>query len=261
MGDHLALLVDRLLTEATLAATIESRRKPETGHNMLLTTASGSELTQKRIAINGPCGGKLVECRICQDEDEDCNLEVPCSCRGSLKFAHRKCIQRWCNEKGDTTCEICQQQFKPGYTAPPQLFHYGGLPMNFRGSWGVSRREVHDSQIITMVPSDRGFVNSDYDYYASTSARSSMYCRSVAIIFMALLVLRHTLPIMISVSEDDEQHSFTLFTMLALGIVGIILPVIIMIRVITAFQCRQHYQRPHGVTISEEQIVSREQLI
>lgn len=26
-----------------------------------------------------------------------------------LQYAHRKCIQRWCNEKGDTICEICLQ--------------------------------------------------------------------------------------------------------------------------------------------------------
>ena len=26
-----------------------------------------------------------------------------------IQFAHRKCVQRWCNEKGDITCEICHQ--------------------------------------------------------------------------------------------------------------------------------------------------------
>lgn len=25
------------------------------------------------------------------------------------QFAHRKCIQKWCNKKGDITCEICNQ--------------------------------------------------------------------------------------------------------------------------------------------------------
>lgn len=25
------------------------------------------------------------------------------------QFAHRACVQRWCNEKGDITCEICNQ--------------------------------------------------------------------------------------------------------------------------------------------------------
>jgi len=27
------------------------------------------------------------------------------------QYAHRKCVQRWCNEKGDTTCEICHKVF------------------------------------------------------------------------------------------------------------------------------------------------------
>lgn len=101
-----------------------------------------------------------------------------------LQYAHRSCVQRWCNEKGNTMCEICQQvdysifcsflylfnffslllnksilfismhsqksilliiylfvywfiwrelqQFKPGYTAPPPLFQFGGIPINLR---------------------------------------------------------------------------------------------------------------------------------
>ncbi|CAH8367971.1 unnamed protein product [Eruca vesicaria subsp. sativa] len=28
-----------------------------------------------------------------------------------LSFVHRKCVQRWCNEKGNTLCEICHQFF------------------------------------------------------------------------------------------------------------------------------------------------------
>lgn len=30
-----------------------------------------------------------------------------------MQFAHRKCVQRWCNEKGDITCEICHQVIPP----------------------------------------------------------------------------------------------------------------------------------------------------
>ncbi|KAL5056732.1 hypothetical protein RYX36_028336 [Vicia faba] len=75
----------------------------------------------------------LVQCRICHDEDEDLNMDTPCSCSGTLQYAHRICVQRWCNEKGDTTCEICQQQFK-GYTAPQApLFHYRGSPLFWIG--------------------------------------------------------------------------------------------------------------------------------
>uniref|UniRef100_A0A6N2N1V8 RING-CH-type domain-containing protein n=1 Tax=Salix viminalis TaxID=40686 RepID=A0A6N2N1V8_SALVM len=58
-------------------------------------------------------------CRICHEaEFESCkSLEAPCACSGTVKFAHRDCIQRWCNEKGNTNCEICLQNYEPGYTA------------------------------------------------------------------------------------------------------------------------------------------------
>ncbi|XP_042488264.1 E3 ubiquitin-protein ligase MARCHF11-like isoform X3 [Macadamia integrifolia] len=78
---------------------------------------------------------QVVECRICQEEDHIKNLEIPCACSGSLKrqwrwqwqwcleeeeeFAHRKCVQLWCNEKGDITCEICHQTYHPGYIVHP----------------------------------------------------------------------------------------------------------------------------------------------
>ncbi|KNA08035.1 hypothetical protein SOVF_166340 [Spinacia oleracea] len=55
------------------------------------------------------------------------------------QYAHRRCVQRWCNEKGDTICEICHQQFKPGYSAPPPLFRYGRIPVDFRRNWQISK--------------------------------------------------------------------------------------------------------------------------
>lgn len=78
----------------------------------------------------------LCLCRICHEEEEERNtsMESPCGCSGTLKvsiaftsvsrakkvfscgadlsvpllqFAHRECIQRWCDEKGSNVCEIC----------------------------------------------------------------------------------------------------------------------------------------------------------
>uniref|UniRef100_A0A452YX48 RING-CH-type domain-containing protein n=3 Tax=Aegilops tauschii subsp. strangulata TaxID=200361 RepID=A0A452YX48_AEGTS len=64
----------------------------------------------------------MRQCRIChEEEDESCAaMESPCACSGSLKYAHRGCVQRWCDEKGSTLCEICLQGFEPGYTVPPK---------------------------------------------------------------------------------------------------------------------------------------------
>ncbi|KAL0437746.1 UNVERIFIED_CONTAM: putative E3 ubiquitin ligase SUD1 [Sesamum radiatum] len=77
-------------------------------------------------------------CRICHEEEvESCrSLEAPCACSGTLKFAHRDCIQRWCSEKGNTTCEICLQKFRPGYTSPPKITHSLHTTVTIRGGTG-----------------------------------------------------------------------------------------------------------------------------
>ncbi|XP_057491631.1 uncharacterized protein LOC130777336 isoform X3 [Actinidia eriantha] len=50
-----------------------------------------------------------MDCRICHEEDFTKKMETPCACNGSLKFAHRKCVRLWCNEKKNTICEIFHQ--------------------------------------------------------------------------------------------------------------------------------------------------------
>ncbi|XP_074381353.1 uncharacterized protein LOC141723446 isoform X2 [Apium graveolens] len=200
---------------------------------------------------------KLAECRICHDEDEDSNMEMPCSCCGSLKYAHRNCVQKWCNEKGDTTCEICLQQFMPDYTAPaalPPLFHYGAIPMDFRGSWEISRRDLHDSHLIAMVARDHSSVNTDFDEYSQPTSRSLICYRLVTIIFMLLLVLRHTLPLIVT---GSGEYSLTIFTLLMLGTIGILLPIFVMVRAFAAVHRRRHLQDigeflPASATTDEE---------
>ncbi|XVF60538.1 hypothetical protein PTKIN_Ptkin08bG0055700 [Pterospermum kingtungense] len=53
--------------------------------------------------------GEKTECRICHDLDFVTKFEAPCACKGTIKFAHRECIQMWCNAKGNTVCEICRE--------------------------------------------------------------------------------------------------------------------------------------------------------
>ena len=81
---------------------------------------------------------ELFECRICQSEDTVDKLDSPCSCRGSLKYVHGSCLQKWCLEKGDTICEICKAPLKGGYTVPERSS--GGdeaYPSSFVG-WLIS---------------------------------------------------------------------------------------------------------------------------
>ncbi|KAL9453352.1 hypothetical protein AB3S75_009036 [Citrus x aurantiifolia] len=240
MGDHFVLLVDRLLTESTLEAAIQESRNRSMQATPLAVDDSKADYSSPNVEfgdISTP--RKLVECRICQDEDADSNMETPCSCCGSLKYAHRRCVQRWCNEKGNTTCEICQQQFKPGYTAPPPLFQFGNIPMNFRGNWEIPRRELNNPRII-MVAADHSFLQSPtYEEYSASNTRSMICCRSIALIFMFLLILRHTLPVILSRTND---YSFPMFLQLFLRTAGIVLPIYVMVKAVTALQRRRYQQ-------------------
>ncbi|MBA0758212.1 hypothetical protein Gotri_021229, partial [Gossypium trilobum] len=242
MGDHLVLLVDRLLTESTLEAAKNQSQQGITPESKVDIIKFSSHRMEGNV---GSSPSKLVECRICHDEEEDLNMEIPCSCRGSLKYAHRKCVQRWCDEKGDTICEICRQQYKPGYLAPsPTLFRYGGFPMNFRGNWGISGRDLPASQFIAMVTPDHDFLESDFDDYLAPNSRS---------VFTVLVVLRHALPIIISGAED---YSLTLSTLVLLSTIAILLPIYIMVKAFSAAiqrRRRQHQEPRFSLAASDEE--------
>lgn len=253
MGDHFVLLVDRLLTESTLEAAIfESRNLSKQSTDVGADDIEIDLSLYERDSRDCSSPRKIVECRICQDEDENSNMDTPCSCCGSLKYAHRRCIQRWCNEKGNTVCEICHQPFKPGYTAPPPMFQIGRIPVNFRGNWEISRRDLNNSRIIAVVSPDRNFIDQESDDYAASTARSEFYCRSVAIIFMFLLVLRHVLPVIFSETVD---YSLPLFLLLLLRACGVILPIYIILRAVNAIQsCRRLQESPEiSDTSSDEE--------
>ncbi|XP_023762855.1 uncharacterized protein LOC111911283 [Lactuca sativa] len=246
MGDHFVFLVDRLLTESTLEAAIESRNPSYPLSPAIDTMIDCSSHMDHPETPFTP--RKMVECRICQDEDFDSNMETPCSCCGSLKYAHRKCVQRWCNEKGDTICEICHQQFKPGYTAPPPVFRLGVIPANIRGHWQIARRDMNDeTRIITVVSSDHNLLDQEYDEYADSTARSILCFRSVAIIFMIVLILRNTLPIF---ANGGANYSLPVLLLLLIRTSGIILPIYLILRAMSALVHRRRHLVSNGSSSS-----------
>lgn len=64
--------------------------------------------------------------------------------------------------------------------------YFGPLWVHFRGSWEISRRDLHDSQLIAMVSRDHSSVNTDFDEYSQSTSRSLICCRLVAIIVLPL---------------------------------------------------------------------------
>ncbi|KAK9061961.1 hypothetical protein SSX86_019145 [Deinandra increscens subsp. villosa] len=252
MGDPSLLLAESTVDDVIGPLHIRT----VTSRNEAMTTDFSSHRMDLYV-VSSP--RKLVECRICHDEDQDSSMEIPCGCRGSLEYAHRKCVQRWSNEKGNTTCEICLQPFKPGYTSPSQLFHYGGFPMNFRGNWEISRRDLYGLQFSSMVDTNHDSLESDFDEYIAATSSSLFCCRIVAIFFIILLVLRHTLPIIINVLpiiiNGTGAYSITIFMLHLLIITGILLPICIMARAFTTAHHRPHQQLDLPQTGSQPHLI------
>ncbi|KAG8090196.1 hypothetical protein GUJ93_ZPchr0011g28348 [Zizania palustris] len=184
---------------------------------------------------------QAVECRICQEEDCAKNLEQPCACSGSLKYAHRACVQRWCNEKGDITCEICHEQYKPGYTAPPRPEPDDTI-IDIGGEW------ARDPRIIAVAAAQRRLLETEYDEYAGTDASGAAFCRSAALILMALLLLRHALSISDNEGDDDASTMFSLFLLRA---AGFLLPCYIMAWIFSILHRRRQREEAAALAAAE----------
>ncbi|KAJ1412568.1 Zinc finger, RING-CH-type [Sesbania bispinosa] len=172
---------------------------------------------------------------ICHEEEFESlkSLEAPCACSGTVKFAHRDCIQRWCNEKGNTICEICLQQYEPGYTAPPKKSQINDEAMS------TSEEETSNGRREGMV--EGVAMESDYSECSSAADKSASCCRTLALAFTLVLLVRH---LFVVLTNGTEGYPFTPLTVIILKASGIIIPMYLVIRTIGAIQhsIKRRYQ-------------------
>ncbi|ESQ31679.1 hypothetical protein EUTSA_v10004664mg [Eutrema salsugineum] len=263
MADHLSSCTDRLVTSDHLNSergSIESSGESSRaqGTTSLSTTKSMNHETEREEATEQNDVDdeeepliQSVECRICQEEDSVKNLESPCSCSGSLKYAHRKCVQRWCNEKGDTICEICHKSYQSGYTAPPPP-PADDTVIDIGEDWanGVPL-DLNDPRILAMAAAERHFFDADYDEYNDSNSSGAAFCRSAALILMALLLLRHALNLSNNNSDDEEDDPSTFFFLFMLRAAGFLLPCYIMAWAISILQRRRQRQEAAALAAAE----------
>ncbi|XP_010481116.1 PREDICTED: uncharacterized protein LOC104759950 isoform X1 [Camelina sativa] len=179
-----------------------------------------------------------TRCRICHEEEAESYFEAPCSCSGTIKFAHRDCIQRWCDEKGNTICEICLQEYKPGYTTtskPCPLIEAAtvtigdNLHIARRGNGGRRRNR---RRLVSRAGS------ADFQECNSGADRGASCCTFLALVFSVVLLIKHAFDVV----YGTEEYPFTIFTVLTLKAIGILLPMLVIIRTITAIQRSLRYE-------------------
>ncbi|AES96726.1 putative E3 ubiquitin-protein ligase MARCH [Medicago truncatula] len=260
MSDHLVVIVDQLdhpvVPVDQQPAHLPSDPSPSPSPATADAGSSGSGSAVDRDGDD--CGDEeepliqMVECRICQEEDSVSNLETPCACSGSLKYAHRKCVQHWCNEKGDITCEICHQPYQSGYTAPPPRPVPEETTIEIGGGWTLSGSplDLRDPRLLAIAEAERQFLDAEYDEYAASNASGAAFCRSAALILMALLLLRHALSVTDGDSSDDDPSNF--FSLFLLRAAGFLLPCYIMAWAISILQRRR--QRQEAAALAATQV-------
>ncbi|RZF37546.1 hypothetical protein LSTR_LSTR008584 [Laodelphax striatellus] len=55
-------------------------------------------------------------CRICQTVISTEKLISPCLCKGSMAFVHLSCLERWLNQSGRDSCELCTFRYEAEQT-------------------------------------------------------------------------------------------------------------------------------------------------
>ncbi|XP_028798667.1 uncharacterized protein LOC114754091 isoform X2 [Neltuma alba] len=267
MSDHLVLYVDRLVRpvnvdSVTLPAKFLSDPSPAS-KSADIAGLSGSAPPAESDAAgsehdeDGNEDKPLIpnaECRICQEEDSINNLEIPCACSGSLKYAHRKCVQHWCNEKGGTICEICYKPYQPGYIAPTSHSNAEETAIDIGGGWTISGAppDFHDPQLLAIAEAERHYLEAEYDEYAASNASGAAFCRSAALILMALLLLRHAVSVPDADADDDPSTFFSIFLLRA---AGFLLPCYIMAWAISILQRRRQRQEAAAVAATQVAVV------
>ncbi|KAL5990918.1 hypothetical protein ACLOJK_011823 [Asimina triloba] len=197
MVDDFMVCVDRIIASACFEA-VNEQGYSNNGGNDNSRVGRGVEGEENRCG-NGEGSskknkmGEMIECRICQEEDEEQAMEAPCACNGTLKwasesfmkgvvkrhlqlcthlFAHRRCIQRWCNKKGDITCEICNQVYSPNYALPPARPTSDGMAIDIRQSWGP-HINLHDPRILALAAAEHRLLQVEYEDYAAVNSGES----------------------------------------------------------------------------------------
>ncbi|KAK8570275.1 hypothetical protein V6N13_002967 [Hibiscus sabdariffa] len=201
----------------------------------------------------------VSHCRICHEEEFESlkSLEAPCACSGSVKFAHRDCIQRWCNEKGNTTCEICLQKYEPGYTvmAHSKKSQLIEAAVTIRDSLQIPRREVepqNQARVTTMnslnvlpppkeaLPAaDRWLSPYVQPFTPLLSVNRSLIFQGFKCFhmrfcqFTVVLLVKHLFGV---INGETDHYPFALLMILLLRATGILLPMYVVIRSITAIR-------------------------
>jgi len=194
--------------------------------------------------------GEMADCRICHEEEEIARMEAPCLCSGSVKYAHRPCIQRWCDEKGNIKCEICGQDYR-NFSAVERRAQPDGEPVPLENLPPEIREQIQQRFLAHLAslqdPRMRAasvahgvtFLDVEDDY-ETVALSSGGWFRAALLVMLSLLLLRHAF------SFSDGDPEIPIVSLVVLRVAAILLPCYIVLRVLSLLHAhRQQSQQEH----------------
>ncbi|KAI3629901.1 hypothetical protein MIR68_011336 [Amoeboaphelidium protococcarum] len=86
----------------------------QTSHNLKTNTKLQELMTMPLTPFTASPKSGMYRCFICwESSGASDEFILPCKCKNeNLKFAHTKCIERWVNDNGKTSCAVCTAPYK-----------------------------------------------------------------------------------------------------------------------------------------------------
>ncbi|MCL7051818.1 hypothetical protein MKW94_012333, partial [Papaver nudicaule] len=146
---------------------------------------------------------------------------------------------------------MMKKNIKPSTISPPEPAELFVFVFSCSGGWTISGTplDLHDPRLLAMAAAERHFLEAEYDEYDATNASGAAFCRSAALILMALLLLRHALTITNPDGDDDDASTF--FSLFLLRTAGFLLPCYIMAWAFSILQRRRQRQEAAALAATE----------
>ncbi|XVF37364.1 hypothetical protein REPUB_Repub20aG0001700 [Reevesia pubescens] len=198
MVDDFMVCVDRIIA---LAACFESsssvNEKQPNSTTTTIVNNSTNVVSLKKTSVDDEneeeeeegkksyCSKKMkemVECRICQEEDDLVSLEALCAYNGTLK------------------------EFSPNYSLPPTSSP-NVLAIDIRQAWSP-HIDIRDSHLLVLTASQSQLLQSEYENYVAANSGSLACLHSVALILLIILLLRQALMLTRDSGMMQESSAF-----------------------------------------------------
>ncbi|XVF80674.1 hypothetical protein PTKIN_Ptkin15bG0093400 [Pterospermum kingtungense] len=129
----------------------------------------------------------------------------------------------------------------------------------FRDSLEIPRREVEPQHQRLVALAEGLNVENDISRCTSASDRRASCCRSLALTFTVVLLVKHLFAVL---NGETDHYPFALLTILFFRATGILLPMYIIIRTITALRnsIGRHYHDYHEDTSNSDNEDDNEEL-